>query len=103
MVVGTGFGQRKYVFVFHRADVFEKTFRNLFVGCVEFRINLFRASRTLFKVGGVFAVQNRVVVFCKFFQKVFEVAAVKAHMVDDHRKRRFPVLVQDNHLKLYVA
>lgn len=102
-ILGRGRSEGEVVLVLDLADVLVKTSRDfLFLGG-ELGIDLVVAAAAGLDFQRSVAVEELVVVFGELFHEVLEVAAVHAHVVDDHAKRGLAVAVEERHLVLDIA
>ena len=95
--------QREIMLVLDLTDVLVKPSRHFLLFGSEFGVDRVVAAAARLDVEVALAVEELVVVFGEFLHKIFEVAAVHTHMVDNHTQGRLPVLVEDRHFILHVA
>ena len=102
-VRGRGRSEREIMLVLDLADVLVKSPRHFLLFGSEFGVDLVVTAAARLDVEAALAVEELVVVLGELLHEILEVAAVHAHVVDDHAKRGLTVLVEHRHFVLDVA
>ena len=103
LVFLTRLRHREIMLVFDRGYILVELLRRFLVVAFELRVDLVVGARSRLDLHARAARKHRVVVGGEAFQEVFEVAAVEAHVVDDHAQHRALAFVEYADFELDVA